>query len=81
VAVLQDAPRDEGPGPVLARRDLDVRIRLVVAKEDVVPRLVLLDERVFEREGFALGRRDDGVDRGEFGEEGLRLRMPGSALK
>ena len=75
VAVLQHAPRHERPRPVLARRDLDVGVRLVVAEEDVVARLVLLDERVLEGERLALGLRDDRVDRLELGEHRLRLHV------
>ncbi len=71
VAVLQDPPRHERARPVLPRRDLDVGIRLVVAEEDVVARLVLLDERVLEGERLTLGLGDDRVDRDELGEHRL----------
>ena len=75
VPVPEDPSRHERARPGLPRRDLDVRVRLVVAEEDVVAGPVLLDEGVLEGEGLALGLRDDRVDRGELGEERLRLRV------
>ncbi len=44
-------------------------IGLVVEKADVEFRLILLDEIVFEREGFARVGEDDGVEVGDFASE------------
>ncbi len=43
-------------------RDAHVRVGLVVAEEDVVARLVRLDEVVFKQQGLALGARNRGLD-------------------
>ena len=43
-------------------RELQVGMVLVVAKKNVVARLVRLDEAVLEHEGLALGIRDDNID-------------------
>ena len=63
VALLPiDAPREHDARIFLRHRDLDVRIGLVVAKEDVVARLVRLDEVVLEEDRLELVVRGDEVD-------------------
>ena len=49
--VLAQAPRDVD-ARILFGGELDIRVSLVVAQQDVVARLPLLDEIVLEREGF-----------------------------
>ena len=46
----------------LGDRDLDVRIRLVVAQRDVVLRVVLLDQVRFEDQRVRLARHDDRLE-------------------
>ena len=53
-AVLAQAARDEDLGVAVGERELDVRVGLVVAQQDVEARLALLDEVVLEREGLVL---------------------------
>ena len=53
-AVLAQAARDEHLGVTVGERELDVRVGLVVAQQDVEARLALLDQVVFEREGLVL---------------------------
>ena len=53
-AVLAQAAGDEDFGIAVGERELDVGVGLVVAQQDVEARLALLDEVVFEREGFVL---------------------------
>ena len=54
-------------------RQLDVRIGLVVAQQDVEARLVLLDEVVFERQRFFFVIDQDVVDIARFRDEGAGL--------
>ena len=79
VAVLQHAPRHQGPGPRLPRRDLDVRVGLVVPQADVVPGAMLLDEGVLEEQGLELRVRDDRLEVLVGVEQRLRLGVPGVA--
>ncbi len=62
--VLADPPRNQSLGVGLVDGELDVGICLVVAKQDVVLRLVLLDEVVFERERFSFRVGHDELDVG-----------------
>ena len=68
-----EPPREHDPREILGQRDLEVRVRLVVAKEDVVARLVRLDEVVLEEDRFELVVRGDEVDRVDLVDERHRL--------
>ncbi len=57
--VLPHAPGNHRAGVGLVDREPDVGIGLVVAKQDVVARLVSLDQIVLERQRFAFGIGDD----------------------
>ncbi len=61
-AVFAQAARDEDFGKAVGERELDVGVGLVVAEQDVEARLALLDEVVFEREGFVLVGDEDVVE-------------------
>jgi hypothetical protein len=61
-AVLAQAARDEDLGETVGEGELDVGVGLVVAQQDVEARLALLDEVVFEREGFVLVGDEDVLD-------------------
>ncbi len=65
-AVFLDAAREIDAGIFFGQRELDIGIGLIVAKDDVELGLVLLDEIVFEGEGFALVGDDDGFEIGDF---------------
>jgi len=58
--------REDDARKILRHRDLDVRIGLVVAKENVVARLVGLDEIVLEEDRLQLVVGRDEVDRFDF---------------
>ena len=47
--------------------ELDVGVGLVIAKQDVVARLVGLDQIVFEQQGLGFAARDGGLDPGYLG--------------
>ncbi len=78
------SPRPLDPGEIVAERDLDVRVRLVVLEPDVVLRLVALHEVALEQERLRdrVGQRvldvddpiDDGADEVQVG--GRRLLLP-----
>src|SRR6267378_6334135 len=51
------------------RGELDIRIRLVIAKYDVEFRAILLDEVVFERQRFALVAYDNGFEVGDLARQ------------
>ena len=53
-AILAQAAGDEDLGVAVGEGELDVRVGLVVAQQDVEARLALLDEVVFERQGLVL---------------------------
>ncbi len=53
-AVLAQAAGDEDFGIAVGERELDVRVSLVVAEQDVEAWLALLDEIVFKRQCFML---------------------------
>jgi len=52
VAILHDLSRSEDSRPRMLRRHFDAQVTLVVLQPDVVARLVLLDEIVFENQRF-----------------------------
>ena len=58
-AIFTEASRDINTRIAFADGELYVRVTLVVTKKDVVARLLLLDEVVFEGEGLALVVDDD----------------------
>ena len=78
-AVLAQAAGDEDLGVAVAERELDVGVGLVVAQQDVEARLALLDEVVFEGEGFALVGDGDVFDVDGLAHEraGLGVRLVG----
>ena len=65
--------REDDARIVLGQRDLDVRVGLVVAEEDVVARLVRLDQVVFEEDRLELVVGGDEVDPLDLVDEGHRL--------
>ena len=68
-AVFAEAAGNEDAGELLGGH-LDIGISLVVAEQDVEPRLVLFDERVFKCEGFLLVVDDDVIDVAGFADQG-----------
>ncbi len=64
---------------IFARRQMDVRIALVVAKHDVVSRLQRLDDLRFEQQRLGLGTRNRRFDtrdlRDHRGEPRIHLRL------
>ena len=60
--ILAHAPRNDGARKWLVRRQLDERVRLVVTQQDVVLRLVLLDEVILERQRLAFRVRHDELE-------------------
>ena len=56
-------------GIFFAGRELDIWVGFVVEKTDVEFWLILLDEIIFEREGFAWVGEDDGIEIGDFAGE------------
>ena len=61
-AVFAQAAGDEDFGIAVAEGELDVRVGLVVAKQDIEAWLALLDEVVFKGEGLVLVVDEDVVD-------------------
>ena len=63
---------------ILLRRDLDVRISLVVPQQDIEARLVLLDQVVLKRQRFLLVIHKNVVQRDSDAHQraGLRLSQP-----
>ena len=74
-AVALDAARDQHARKRLVRRQLQVRIVLVVAQQDVVLRRALLDEVVLERERLDDRVGDDHLEAGDLVEQRVGLRM------
>ena len=68
-AVLDQAARDVDARILFKRGVADVGISLVVAKQDIEFRLVLLDEIVFEGQRFFLIVDDDVIQIGDFADE------------
>src|SRR5262249_30333857 len=58
-AVFANPSCDDSTRACLVDGELYIRIRFIVAQEDVVLRLVLLDQIVFKRECFSFGVSDD----------------------
>ena len=73
VAVAGHLPRHEHAGEALGRRELQVRVVLVVPQEDVEPRRALLDQVVLEGEGLDERVRDDDLQAGDLVEQGVGL--------
>jgi hypothetical protein len=69
------AAQDLGPRPLLADRQGQVRIGLVVAVANVEARPVLLDQVVLEQQRVDLAGRHDPLDRPGGGRHGLRAGM------
>jgi hypothetical protein len=69
VARLLDLPRHQHARKRLARRQLQVRVVLVVAQQDVVLRRPLLDQIVLERERLHYRVGDDHLNRRDVVEE------------
>ena len=61
-AVLAQPPRHVNPGKALAQRELYIRISLIIAEQDVEPRLLLLDKVIFERQRLFVISDDDVID-------------------
>jgi len=61
-AVFAEPTRDEDFWVAVGERELDVGVSFVVAQEDVEARLALLDQVVFEGQGFALIGDEDVFD-------------------
>ncbi len=76
VAVLRRSPDDVKARILLGQGELQVRVVLVVAEEDVVPRSVAFDEVVLEskRLHFAVGH--DEVEIGDLGHHGCLTKVP-----
>ena len=74
-AVLAQAAGDVD-ARIMFRRQLDVRIGLVVAQQDVEARLPLLDQVVFERQRFFFVVDLDEVDVPRFVDQRAGLRRP-----
>ena len=68
-AVFFQPPRDVDARIFFERAVADVGVSLVVAQQHVELGLVLLDEVVFEREGFFFVVDDDVLDVGDFAHE------------
>ena len=73
--VFLDSPSEIYARIFFAGRELDVRICLVVAKDDVELRPVLLDEIVFERQGFAFVANQNGFQLGDLPRQRAGLRV------
>ena len=78
-AVALHAARDEHAGKRLVGRQLEVRIVLVVAQQDVVLRRALLDEVILERERFDDRVGDDHFQPRDFAQQRVGLRVAAGA--
>src|SRR5690242_17896488 len=67
--VFAQASRDVDAGKFLEGGEADVRISLVVAEQDIELGLILLDEIIFEREGFAFVIHNDVIHIGNFAHQ------------
>ena len=74
VAIARDLARHQQPRRRLGRRQLQVRIGLVVAQQDVETGVALLDQPVFEGERLDDRVGDDDVERGDVADEGVQAR-------
>ncbi len=77
--VLHQAARDIHAWEFFKRGKPDVRVGLIVTEQHVKFWLMLLDEVVFERQGFPVVIHDDVVEIGNFSHQGtgLGVRPPG----
>ena len=73
VAVAGHLPRHQHAGEPLRRRELQVRIVLVVPQEDVEAGGALLDQVALEREGLDERVGDDDLQAGDLVEQGIGL--------
>ncbi len=58
-AIFPQAARDVDPRIALTQRQLDVRISLIVTKQDVEARLLLLDQVIFKGQRFLIVGNND----------------------
>ncbi len=75
--VVDQPARDQHARERLGDRDLDVRVRLVVAQRDVVLRPMLLDEIGLEDQRVRLARHHDRIEVRRGDHQRLRLDAPG----
>ena len=78
-AIFFDTPGGEDARKALVL-DTDVGIGLVVLEVDVVARLELFDEVVFQDQRFGLGVGDDHFDVGDFADQDLQASVLRAAL-
>ena len=81
-AVALHAARDQNPGKRLVGRQLEERVVLVVAQQDVVSGRALLDQVVFERERLHHRVGDDHLEADDLVEQrvGLGIRTVGAQI-
>ena len=82
VTVLLDPTSDEHPREPLGRRELEIRVVLVVAQQDVVFRAALLDQVVLERQRLHHRVGDDHLQARDLVEQrvGPRAHAPGAEV-
>ncbi len=68
-AVLDQSPRNIHARVFLEGRVTNVRVGLVVAKQDVELRFILLDQAVFQRQGFAVVVHHDIIEVRDFANQ------------
>ena len=72
-AVFAQAPSDENLRISIGEGELDVRVSLVIAQQDIEARLALLDQIVFQRKSFMFIGYRDVVDVHCLPHQGARL--------
>ena len=80
-AIFPQTARDVNPREALAERELDVRISLVIAQQNVEARLLLLDEVVLERQRFFVVGDDDVVHIDRLAHQSVGLGILETALR
>src|SRR6185312_16450849 len=65
-SIFLQSARNEHLWKTIAQRELDIWIRLIVAQENVEPRLLLLNQIIFEGQRLALVLYDDVFHIGSF---------------
>ena len=80
-SVLAQASRRKHARIALADRQLDIGISFVVAKKNVVARLLLLDQVVLERQRFLLVVDDDVVDIDRLAQQSSGLGVLGGSFQ
>src|SRR5262249_9449517 len=80
-SVFLQAPRDHDFRKRLVDRELQVRVRLIVLKFDVVTRLVLLDERCFENQRFDFVVGDDELEIRDLADERVGFSVERTSAK